>query len=61
MEQVIQRFGLREPHYFGLLFAVDQSTYSWLEADKSLSHQLKGMQTQIISCWKCQFILVSCQ
>ncbi len=42
MEQVIQRFGLREPHYFGLLYSVEHSAYCWLEEDKSLSHQLKG-------------------
>lgn len=42
MDQVIQRFGLREPQYFGLSFPADHLIgCCWLEFEKTLSHQFK--------------------
>lgn len=49
MDQVIQHFGLREPQYFGLSYAVDHSTYCWLEAEKTLSHQFNCKKASIVS------------
>lgn len=40
MNQVILRFGLREPKYFGLSFIDEDSIPSWLDPEKSLKHQL---------------------
>lgn len=47
MDQVIQRFSLREPQYFGLSFPGVHLGYCWLEFEKSLSHQFKCSAGQV--------------